>query len=149
MADSGINRFNLRVYGLLFNDLGQVLVSDEFRYGHAFTKFPGGGVEFGEGLHDALMRECREELQIDVTVKKLVYVNEFHQPSLFDKEQQLVAFYFHIESEQWKHIEHGQHTIPLTEPGEKHRWIHKADISQDMLTFPVDKKVATLLRELH
>ena len=39
-----MNRFNVRVYGLLFNDEKEVLVTDENRFGIQFTKFPGGGL---------------------------------------------------------------------------------------------------------
>ena len=49
--------FNIRVYGILLNDRNEVLVSDECRNGYSFTKFPGGGLEFGEGLVDGLKRE--------------------------------------------------------------------------------------------
>ncbi|MFN5439619.1 MAG: NUDIX hydrolase, partial [Bacteroidota bacterium] len=41
--------FNIRVYGILISDDNQVLVSDEFIRGNYYTKFPGGGLEFGEG----------------------------------------------------------------------------------------------------
>jgi ADP-ribose pyrophosphatase YjhB (NUDIX family) len=69
--------FNIRVYGLLVNDLGQVLVSDECRNGYSFTKFPGGGLEFGEGFKEALKREFIEELNLSVDVGNLFYFNDF------------------------------------------------------------------------
>ncbi len=71
-----MEKFNLRVYGLLVNDLGQVLISDEYRNDYAFTKFPGGGMEFGEGFKQTLKREFQEELNIDVEVGDLFYFNE-------------------------------------------------------------------------
>ena len=59
-----MHRFNLRVYGILINDKKQVLVSDEFIRGNYYTKFPGGGLEFGEGTRDCLKREFMEEMNL-------------------------------------------------------------------------------------
>ena len=53
--------FNIRVYGILVNDQDQVLVADEYIRGGYYTKFPGGGLEFGEGTRDWLKREFKEE----------------------------------------------------------------------------------------
>ena len=58
--------FNVRVYGLLINEFDQVLLSDEEESGFRFSKFPGGGLEYGEGLIDGLKREFMEELGIEV-----------------------------------------------------------------------------------
>ena len=54
-------QFNVRVYGLLFNEDNHILISDEEEYGFQFSKFPGGGLEYGEGLIDALKRDFIEE----------------------------------------------------------------------------------------
>ena len=60
-------RFNIRVYGVLQRG-GKVLVSHERIAGRVHAKFPGGGLEFGEGPKDAVVREFMEELGITVTV---------------------------------------------------------------------------------
>ena len=57
-----MSRFNIRVYGILINDNKQVLVADEYIRGGMYTKFPGGGLEFGEGTRDCLKRELKEEV---------------------------------------------------------------------------------------
>jgi 8-oxo-dGTP diphosphatase len=49
-----LRRFNVRVYGILMNENDQILLSDELIKERYVTKFPGGGVELGEGLRDAL-----------------------------------------------------------------------------------------------
>ena len=53
---------------ILINDENQVLVSDEYIRGNYYTKFPGGGLEFGEGTRDCLAREFMEEMNLKVEV---------------------------------------------------------------------------------
>ena len=72
-----MKKFNLRVYGLILNEKEEILLMDECRNGVAFTKFPGGGLEFGEGTKDCLVRELKEELLSDFEIGDLFYVNDF------------------------------------------------------------------------
>jgi ADP-ribose pyrophosphatase YjhB (NUDIX family) len=139
-------RFNLRVYGLLINAANEVLVSDEMRYGRAFTKFPGGGLEWGEGLREALKREFREELNLDCIVLDLYYVNDFFQASAFRADDQLLSFYFRVALEEFDQIPATSHNWPLTEEGEKFRWLSLEEIHEDQFTFPIDQLVAKRLR---
>ena len=118
-----MERFNLRVYGLLINELNQVLISDECRNGFSFTKFPGGGMEFGEGFKETLIREFQEELGIEIHVNELFYFNEFFQASKFNPKDQLFSFYYKASYTDWKSIITNQHDVPLKIDGEKHRWI--------------------------
>ena len=138
--------FNIRVYGILINDRGEILLSDECRNGFSFTKFPGGGLEFGEGFKETLKREFLEELKLEIEVGDLFYFNEFHQPSVFDPKHQVHSFYYKVKTENWKTITAGEHVLPVQEEGEKHRWVAKQILMPEMLTFPVDKIVAEKLR---
>ena len=110
--------FNLRVYGLLINELNQVLISDENRNGFAFTKFPGGGMEFGEGFKETLVREFQEELNIEIEVNELFYFNEFFQVSKFNPKDQLFSFYYLVTYPNWQLIVTYQHKVPITKEGE-------------------------------
>ena len=67
------------MYGIVLNDKREVLVSHERRGGYEFTKFPGGGVELGEGILDALHREFKEELDAEIDTSTFFYVNEHFQ----------------------------------------------------------------------
>lgn len=124
-----------------------MLVSDEMRFGRAFTKFPGGGLEWGEGLADGLKREIQEELGLDAEIGELFYVNEFFQRSGFRKDDQLISFYYRVESIDTTSISVTEHEVPLKEEGEKFRWVSLSAISEEMMTFPIDQVVVTELKK--
>ncbi len=143
---SEINGFNLRVYAIILNGNDEVLISDERRNDVSFTKFPGGGLEFGEGLADGLRRELREELNLEAEIGELFYVNDFFQKSAFGK-QQLISFYYGAFVDTDK-VPSSNHDVPLTEEGEKFRWVKLNDLSADLVTFPIDKHVVSMLKEI-
>ena len=144
-----MKQFNIRVYGLLINDEQQILLSDEYRNGFAFTKFPGGGLEFGEGFSEALKREFLEEIGITIEVGELFYFNDFYQESAFNPDHQLITLYFIVRYQDWKFIEANKHDYPLTEAGEKHRWISLREITNEHLTFPTDRLVVEKLKAIN
>ena len=138
---------NIRVYGIILNDKKQVLLSDEFRFGRQFTKFPGGGLEWGEGTKDCLKRELYEEMKLEAEIGDLFYVNDFMQISAFRENDQLFSFYYFVNQIEFERIMTVKRTPPLTEDGEKFRWLDLSDLSSESVTFPVDKIVAEKLIE--
>ena len=89
-----MHRFNLRVYGILINDKKQILVADEYIRGGFYTKFPGGGLEFGEGTRDCLKRELKEELGIEAEIGDHIYTTDYFQMSAFRPEDQIISIYY-------------------------------------------------------
>jgi len=140
--------FNLRVYALFIKD-GKVLLTDEFRFGTAFTKFPGGGMEFGEGTIDALRRELREEMDLEVGALEHVYTTDFFQPSAFHQKNQIISIYYRVL--QWEENNIQSSAIPFDfeprEEAQSFRWFPIDENLQAELTFPIDQKVAALLLE--
>ena len=138
-------RFNLRVYALILNEFDEILLSDECRFGTFFTKFPGGGVETGEGIKDALFRELKEELSLSLTDADFFYVNEFHQLSAFDQSN-LVAFYYRIKLKRHELPYDETYQIPFAVEQEKQRWLSLQELESNALTFPIDKIVLEKLK---
>jgi ADP-ribose pyrophosphatase YjhB (NUDIX family) len=138
---------NVRVYGILMHSDNRVLVSDEFIRGSYITKFPGGGLEFGEGTRDCLQREFMEEIGIKIEVNALFYVNDFVQFSAFKSDEQLLSFYFWVTTSEGEKIPSSTYIIPFTEETEKQRWMPLSTISPDLFTFPIDQLVAKKLDE--
>lgn len=85
--------FNVRVYGILIDANDRVLVSDERTQSVAFTKFPGGGLEYGEGLLDALKREFMEECNLKIEIVRHLYTTDFYEKSSFNNSQIISIYY--------------------------------------------------------
>lgn len=145
-----IKRFNLRVYGLCVRD-GAVLVSDEQHRGNLMTKFPGGGVELGEGIGDALLREFREEMDAEIVMKALYYINPFFQPSGFQAIDQVVSIYYLIDILQYGPTTRFSEKVRDFEHAEPHefvyRWARISDLNPQDFTFPIDRVVVKKLLE--
>ena len=89
-------RFNIRVYGILMTEEKKVLVSDEYIRGNYYTKFPGGGLEFGEGTRECLKREFKEEMDLEVEVGEHIYTTDHFQLSAFNPEHQIISIYYFV-----------------------------------------------------
>lgn len=61
-------RFSAGVAGVIFNTEGQVLLVEHVFHPHAPWGLPGGWVDRHESPADALQREMREELALEVTI---------------------------------------------------------------------------------
>ncbi len=141
--------FNVRVYGILIDGHQNVLVSDELIKGKYITKFPGGGLEFGEGTIDAIKREMMEETNMEVEVTEHFYTTDFFQVSAFNAHAQVISIYYLIKT-------HSPFTLPIKQKSFdfdevkdgaiSFRQIPLNAISEEQFTFPIDKKVAAMLR---
>ena len=88
-----INSFNIRVYGLILES-GSILLSKELIMGEEVIKFPGGGLEHGEGLIEGLNREFKEEMGQRIYNIKHYYTTDFFQRSSFKLTDQLISIYY-------------------------------------------------------
>ncbi|HZW64445.1 MAG TPA: NUDIX domain-containing protein [Hanamia sp.] len=136
--------FNVRVYGLLINEKNEILLSDEIIRGNFYTKFPGGGMEFGEGTIECLKREFKEELQIDVEVLHHFYTTDYYQRSYFNPDDQIISIYYRVSSNESFDL---QQINSEQDRSEQFRFIHLSDFSEDNVSLPIDKTVARLLVE--
>jgi 8-oxo-dGTP pyrophosphatase MutT (NUDIX family) len=139
--------FSIRVYGILINDRNEVLLSKEYLKGFAFTKFPGGGLEQGEGTIDCLRREFQEELNIEIEVGEHLYTTDFYVASAFDPSKQVVSIYYRVFYKDWQSIV----TVPFdeniteTEGAQLFAWQALEDLTNKDVTFPIDQVVVNKL----
>jgi ADP-ribose pyrophosphatase YjhB (NUDIX family) len=138
-----MKRFNVRVYGIHINNRNELLVADETFRERSFTKFPGGGLEWGEGTIACLKREFKEEFQLSIQVKDLFYTTDFFQVSTFQENDQFIAIYYLIAI----NLDDVESVIAQNKSEEKLRWIPINELSTNDLTFPIDKHVVELLKK--
>ena len=150
-----IRRFNIRVYLLLLDELeDSLLLSDEIVRGDYFTKFPGGGLEYGESLLDCLQREAREELGHEVEVLRQFHTSESFQRSTFAHQDQLICIYYECRLPRaaggrrepgFRIAERPFDFVDHREREESFRWRRLDQIDPVELSLPLDREVLTRL----
>ena len=147
----------IRVYGILINELKQVLVSDEYIRGSYYTKFPGGGLEIGEGTRECLKREFKEEMNLEVEVGDHIYTTDHYVKSAFNNAHQILSIYYFanalepisvaLRQTAFEFDEHQMKIYNEIYQIESFRFVDWNSFSADTVTLPLDKVVATIVKE--
>jgi 8-oxo-dGTP diphosphatase len=145
-----INKFNIRVYGLIVNEKNEILLSDEFALNAKMTKFPGGGMHFGEGPADCIRREAIEEFGQEIEIVEHFYTTDFFQPALFYSDMQLISIYYFVRFTSSIKFKISEKPFDFEENMNgsiSFRWKSIKSLKIEDLTFPIDRHVAGLLKE--
>lgn len=145
--------FNVRVYGILIDNQERLLVSDEFIRGAYITKFPGGGLEIGEGTRDGLAREFMEEANLPITVGEHFYTTDFFQISAFNNTDQIISIYYLVHSDKTETINAKvkafdflpEQVADVKGTAEHLRWVPLSELTEETMTLPIDKVAVKLL----
>jgi ADP-ribose pyrophosphatase YjhB (NUDIX family) len=145
--------FIIRVYGLILNENEEVLLTDEFQLDRKMTKFPGGGLEFGEGTVECLKREMIEECN-GQKIENIChfYTTDFFQKALFYENHQLISIYYTARLKnplKFKISEKPFDFKKLANGNQSFRWVKIKNLEEAELSFPIDKFVVGKLKELY
>jgi 8-oxo-dGTP diphosphatase len=103
---------------------------------------PGGGQDHGETMHEALKRECMEEINCKVKIKDLVSVREYigknHEFADFDRDAHQIEYMFECE------LEDGETPGKGSQPDQKQVGIEWLDIEKimDYKLYPMSMREA-------
>jgi 8-oxo-dGTP diphosphatase len=137
--------FNVRVYGVLINRHNQVLISDEQSGGRTFSKFPGGGLELGEGLIDALKREFMEECNAEIEVINHFYTTDFYEQSSFN-DSQILSIYYLVKEAKPLILNFKTKVFDFDKDSlQSFRWVDLSALTTEDVTFKTDKTVVERL----
>ncbi len=73
---------------VIINNEGKILLTRTYKWKDKFT-IPGGHIEIGETIEEALKREVKEEVGIDIEIVRILLVHDaifsknFHEPKHF------------------------------------------------------------------
>lgn len=142
--------FTIRVYALIVNNKKEILVADEFQLNTQMTKFPGGGMHFGEGTIDCLRREMLEECNQEIDELEHFYTTDFYQKALFYDDCQLISIYYLTKLKgqiNFKISDRPFDFDQMENGNQSFRWVSINEINPNEFTFPIDKHVAHLLTD--
>ena len=150
MREGSIKHFNIRVYGIFLNEKDEVLLSDEYVLDTYMTKFPGGGLLFGEGPEDCIKREIKEELGEDTDIISHLYTTGFFQKTIFYNDHQLISIYYKLRFTKKPKFRISEKSFDFegeNNGSQSFRWISVKELKEEELTFPVDRHVLTILKK--
>ncbi|WP_334124686.1 NUDIX hydrolase [Empedobacter brevis] len=134
--------FNVRVYALLEHK-GKLLVIHEPFQGKLIYKFPGGGLEFGEGTRDCLKREFKEELYLDVVIGTHFYTQDFFVRNAFDPTEQVLLIYYKVTI-----TDKALSKLKVLDADiNELLWIKPTDLNAEKFTLDADKVVVELYKK--
>ncbi len=139
----------VRVYALIVHK-GRILLSDEFWYDTPMTKFPGGGLELGEGIYDCLEREIIEELGVKPLEMKHFFTYDKLIASDFIHGTQVIPIYYLVQLKDYSSIDVSEYRYDfkrLENGAIRLRWINIDDLDEKELTFAGDKEVLMLFKK--
>lgn len=150
MLQKSYNKIIIRVYAIIYNK-GQLLLSDEFWYDTPMTKFPGGGLEPGEGIKDCLYRELKEELGVEPIAYEHLLTFDGMLSSDFIPATQVIPIYYRVQLKNYDVLKTSEYRYDFKrfENGAiSLRWIDADLLDENELTFPGDREALKLFRKL-
>lgn len=149
LKDNEINAIVTRVKVLMCNSNKEILLG----YCDGVYQFPGGHVEEGEALIEAVKREVREETGIELNAKELNpfycikhYIKNFHGDGKNELSQ---LYYFYVETDEKFNPEKIKYTMREVKGGYKLEYVKLDNLEKTLIeNIPNNKRNQTIVKEM-
>jgi len=78
------------VAGLIINQKGEILLCKSYKWSNLWI-VPGGHIEYGETIEKAIKREVKEEVGLDIKIKKILFTQELIEPKDYCKKRHFIS----------------------------------------------------------
>ena len=85
-----VQRPNFRVSVIIINDRQEILLVQHKKANRFYWVLPGGRIEYGEDFATCAVRELKEETNLDIKFKKVVFLSEAIAP---DRSRHIINIY--------------------------------------------------------
>lgn len=123
------------VGALIFNPEGKLLLVRSHKF-HDKYVVPGGHIEVGEKMTEALIREAKEETGLDIYDPQFIFFQEFIQDESFWQKMHFIFFDFACKTDSSE--------VTLNDEAEAYRWV----TLKEALTMDVDPYTINAINEL-
>lgn len=140
IMENKITKQRIAVRAVILNDKGEVLVireSQKYEGGtnRGLYEFPGGKIEVGETFQDALNRETKEEIGIDIEIGDPFHVGEW-RPVVRGEQLQIIGIFFKCKALDLN--------IKLSNDHDDYRWV----TTKEALSLPLMKEAESVIMKL-
>ena len=128
-------RFNYRVCGMIIHE-GKILAMHDQRSPYYYL--PGGRVQLGETVEEAVLREIREELEIDAKIIRPLWFNQgFFTEDVSGEQFHEICIYFLVDISHTDLLSRGNQFV-LNENNQRHafEWL-EFDRLKDEYFYPI------------
>lgn len=118
----------------IFNTNGELFLMKSHKWSDMYV-IPGGHVELGETIYDALKREVKEETGLDIYEPKFICFWEFIEGEEFHTKKHMIFFNYSVKTKDKK--------VTLNEEGQEYTWLDP----KASLTLPLNKHTRMTLEQ--
>jgi len=123
------------VGAVILNSEAEVLICKSNKWNQKYV-IPGGHIEAGESMEEALIREVKEETGLDVFEIELLGINESIYSESFQNKKHFIFVDFICRS--------NSNDVILNEEAQSYEWINLTEVEN----YNLEKFTAKLLKEL-
>ncbi|MBS3176495.1 NUDIX domain-containing protein [Candidatus Woesearchaeota archaeon] len=119
---------------LIFNPENKIFLMKSHKWKGKYV-IPGGHIEWGETMKDAIKREAKEETDLDIEDPQLILFQEFIFDDAFYKKKHFIFFDFVCKTRSAK--------VTLNEEGQEYVWVS----IPEALQLPIDPYTRKTIEE--